>query len=101
MKMTNPSNETHEEYTVLPDATEEGFYKVKIQSGEFTGIIFNFGKVEFPDENEPILKFEYNLLEGAVEDSRKQIFEKTMGDMLVDLLRKAMEQKEISFKGGV
>lgn len=99
--MTNQLNKLHEEYTILPDATEDGFYKVKINSGEFAGIIFNFSKVEFPDEDEPVLKFEYNVLEGTVDKLTKETFETTLGDMLVDLLLKGIESKEISYKGGI
>ena len=87
-----------ENYEVMPEITEDGFYKIKILSGEFSGCVYTFGKVEFPDENEPILSFDYNLIEGKVDDRKK--FENTIGDILVQLLQKAMEQKELIFKGG-
>jgi hypothetical protein len=87
-----------ENYEVMPEITEDGFYKIKILSGEFSGCVYTFGKVEFPDENEPILSFDYNLIEGKVDDKKK--FENTIGDILVQLLQKAIEQKELIFKGG-
>jgi hypothetical protein len=95
------SQKEFEDYEVLPDVTEEGFYKVKILSGNFNGCVFNFGKVEFPNEDEPILSFEYNHLEGenGGEDSKKE-YETTIGNILVELLRLALENRELIFTGG-
>lgn len=87
-----------ENYEVLPEVNDDGFYKIKILSGEFSGCLFNFGRVEFPDENEPILSFDYNLLEGVAADKEK--FETTIGDILVQLLQKALDNQELIFKGG-
>lgn len=90
-----------ENYEILPEVNEEGFYKVKILSGDFNGCVFNFGKVEFPNENEPILSFEYNHLEGESggEDKKKE-YETTIGNILVELIRKAIESRELIFTGG-
>lgn len=95
------SQKEFENYEVLTDVTEDGFYKVKILSGKFDGCVFNFGKVEFPNEDEPILSFEYNHLEGdnGGEDSKKE-YETTIGNILVELLRKALENRELIFTGG-
>ncbi len=87
-----------ENYEVLPEVNDDGFYKIKILSGEFSGCLFNFGRVEFPDENEPVLSFDYNLLEGVAADKEK--FETTIGDILVQLLQKALDNQELIFKGG-
>ncbi len=95
------SQKEFEDYEVLPDATTDGFYKVKILSGKYSGCVFNFGKVEFPNEEEPILSFEYNHLEGenGGEDSKKE-YETTIGNILVELIRKAIENRELIFTGG-
>ena len=88
-------------YEVLPEATENGFYKIRILSGKFTGCLFNFGKVEFPNEDEPVLSFEYNHLDGdnGGEESKKE-YETTIGNILVEVLRKAIENRELIFTGG-
>jgi hypothetical protein len=44
------SQKEFEDYEVLTEVTEDGFYKVKILSGKFDGCLFNFGKVEFPND---------------------------------------------------
>lgn len=95
------SQKEFEDYEVSTDVTEDGFYKVKILSGKFSGCVFNFGKVEFPNENEPILSFEYNHLDGenGGEDSKKE-YETTIGNILVELIRKAIENRELIFTGG-
>jgi len=89
---------TCENYEVLPEVNDEGFYKVKILSGDFTGCVFNFGKVAFPNFEEAVMSFEYNLLEGKADDKAK--FENTIGDILVALIVKAIENKDLIFKGG-
>ena len=89
-------------YEVSPDTTLDGYYKVAIRDyeSEFNNVVFNFGAVEFPDENEPILRFDYNIIEGDVKVNKQKDFENTIGDILVELIEQALKNKDLIYKGG-
>ena len=89
-------------YEVSPDTTLDGYYKVAIRDYEceFNNVVFNFGAVEFPDENEPILRFDYNIIEGDVKLNKQKDFENTIGDILVELIEQALKNKDLIYKGG-
>jgi hypothetical protein len=89
-------------YEVSPDATLDGYYMVAIRDFEsqFNDVVFNFGAVEFPDENEPILRFDYNIIEGDVKANKKKEFEQTIGDILVELIEQALKKQELIYRGG-
>jgi hypothetical protein len=71
---------------------------IKINSGPFAGISYVLGEVTFPDEDEPILQFHYDIVEGEPDDV--QAFEKFVGDALVEMLKKSLEEQMTVFKGG-
>lgn len=71
---------------------------IKINSGPFAGISYVLGEVSFPDEDEPILQFHYELVEGKPDDV--PAFEKFVGDALVEMLKKSLEEHSTVFKGG-
>lgn len=89
-------------YEVSSDSTKDGYYKVAIRDDEskFNNVVFNFGAVEFPDESQPILRFDYTILEGTVAKNTQGEFENTIGDILVELIEKALERHELIYKGG-
>lgn len=63
------------------------------------GVKYTIGEVSFPDENEPIMSFEYNIISGVVDD--KAAFEKYVGDELVVMIMAGLEDKSVVFKGGI
>lgn len=87
-------------YEVLLDqpATEDGFYRVKILEGEFTGAVFSFGKVAFPNEEDNVMSFEYNLETDKPENIKD--LENTIGNILTSLIMNAIKNSELVFKGG-
>jgi hypothetical protein len=89
-------------YEVSPDTTQDGYYMVAIRDHdcEFNDVVFNFGAVEFPDEDQPILRFDYNIIEGDVKVNRKVAFEQTIGDILVELIEQALTKQELIYRGG-
>jgi hypothetical protein len=102
--MTQEKNEIGfeaESFEVTEDTNDAGFYKVKLSSGQFTGVVFNFGKVSFPNEEEAVISFEYDVLEGSVAEADKPLFEKTIGDILIKIIADSIKNKELVFKGGV
>lgn len=71
---------------------------IKINSGPFAGISYVIGEISFPDENEPILQFHYDIVEGEPDDV--QAFEKFVGDAIVEMVKKSLEDHSTVFKGG-
>lgn len=74
---------------------------LELLEGPFSGTIFSFGKVEFPDPDEPILSFEYTIHEGHIHDDDKEVFRNCLGDILVEILEESIKDKTTVFKGGI
>lgn len=72
---------------------------IELTSGEHNGLIYSYGMVEFPYENEPLLQFEYTLHEGKIKNQSK--FQKTIGDILVSLIEESIAHKDTIFSGGI
>lgn len=83
------------------DSTGTEVIALEILEGEFKGTIFSFGKVEFPDPEEPVLSFEYTLHQGYVSEDNKQTFKTCLGDILVNILEESLKDKTTVFKGGI
>jgi|694.fasta_scaffold00052_77 hypothetical protein len=83
------------------DASGTEVVALEILEDKFKGSIFSFGKVEFPDPNEPILNFEYTLHQGYISDDNKEDFKNCLGDILVQILEESLKDKTTVFKGGI
>lgn len=85
-----------------PDA-ESGFdinvAHLKIKEGPFEGVVYTYGAVSFPDEKESLLRFEYDIVMGDV-GTKLPEFEKLVGDILLDIIRRGLEEKSIVYSGG-
>lgn len=82
---------------------------IRIIKGDWTDVVFRFGKVGFTeeegedaDENAPLtLAFDYDIIElpshldniDAVDDEKYYEFENMLGDILVDIFEKELEIK--------
>jgi hypothetical protein len=88
------------EYEVIDyfDADGEQVIAISINGGEFEGAIFSYGKVEFPNPDEPTLSFDYTVHEG---DTSSPAFKQVMGDILVEILEDSLRNKETVFSGGI
>lgn len=73
---------------------------IHLLEGEYKGVNFNFGKVSFQEEGDGmIMSFEYDLRENAtVDDTTK--FEKTIGDLLLEIIEQNLRNNDILYKGG-
>lgn len=72
---------------------------IKITEGEFEGIEFYFGRCWFPDENQPVLSFDYDIVSEKKPDN-KELFEQEIGKILHALLVKAVEEQTTIYTGG-
>lgn len=84
---------------------------IRIIKGDWTDVVFRFGKVGFTeeegeeqDENSPLtLAFDYdiidlpshlNSIDESVDDEKYYEFENMLGDILVDIFEKELEMKK-------
>ena len=79
--------------------TDSSSVHIKILRGEFTGVVYTLNRVHFPDANQPLLNFEYVIIEGKVDDVDR--FKTFIGDELVKMIIEQLENKELVFAGGV
>ena len=86
------------EIEVTASTIDSSAFDIKILSGEFAGVVYRIGEVSFPDEDEPILHFSYDIVWGDVDD--KPAFEKFIGDSIVEMLKEQLAKGEAVFKGG-
>lgn len=92
-------NNSEFDFSYVPSTEHTDKIVIKINSGHFAGISYVLGEVNFPDEDEPILQFQYDIVEGKPED--KDAFDKFVGDALVEMLKRSLEDHTTVFKGGV
>ena len=83
------------EYVPSPDSE---VIVIKINEGEYAGVSYTIGGVSFPEDDAGILKFDYNIIDGAV--ANKEAFEMFIGDAFVDMIVEGLKDKSIIYKGG-
>lgn len=88
------------------DSTGTKVKALELLEGPFIGTIFSFGKVEFPNPDEPILNFEYTVHEGILldkDDSNHTVeeFRTCLGDILVHIIEESLTNKTTVYKGGI
>jgi len=81
------------------DKTGEKIIAFELTSGDLSGVVYSYGKVEFPYEDEPILSFEYTLHVGIVENL--EAFRIIIGDILVEVIEDSVKNKNTIFYGGI
>ena len=73
---------------------------ITINHGDFTGLKFAFGRVWFPDENKPVLSFEYDVLNGEVEPEFKKELHELLGGILAAILEKSINEGTTVYANG-
>jgi hypothetical protein len=71
----------------------------RITSGEYEGVAVRLGAIRFPHEDEPVLQFEYDIIEGLVDDT--STFVQDLGDFVVYLIEERLKTGELLYKNGV
>lgn len=80
-------------------AGEEGEHHITINEGAFIGTTYKYGRVWFPDEDEPILSFDYDVISEPKPVFKEQ-FETLVGEILVAMIKKSLEEHSTVFAGG-
>jgi hypothetical protein len=79
-----------------------GVQAIKLTESPYSGIIFNYGKVDFDEQSEHLkLHFEYDIIDDAGVDYVKEELEQYLGDMLVEFITFGLIKNEITYTGGV
>jgi hypothetical protein len=91
---------------VRPHKTLErnGVLALMLTEGEFSGIIFSYGRVSFDEdkENDKLkVKFDYTIHEQEPESLDKLGFEKELGDFLMELMAYGIIKNDLVYTGGV
>ena len=83
---------------------DEDFASIMIKDGKFKDVIYNYGKVSIPEEdnlNEDgtlPFSFEYNIIDnvGIPRENFKEDFFTLIGDILVDIIDEQSEEDTIA-----
>lgn len=84
---------------------EEDFYGgqlIELTSGEFSGIIYTYGKVRLIEEGDTLrVQFEYDIRENPIGDIDRDKFKNHIGDILIDILDEQLAKNQVVYTGGV
>lgn len=81
-------------------------YWIELLEDPFEGIRYSYGKVELVEPEvkgeDATLKFEYSVWDQRLvtQLSEDKLFQKTIGDILVELIEKQLAANEIVYTGG-
>lgn len=98
------------EFTVGHKVLEQshtGINAIQLTDAPYEGIIFSFGKVEFPNDSEPdgdgnvILRFDYEVYDDAGIEYVKGDLEDYLGKFLTELIIYGVKTNSIAYAGGV
>ena len=77
------------EYTYVPHPFSEEKQAIKINSGEYEGIVFHYNQVSFYEQDDvPHIKFDYDILNQDKEDPKTEDFTNLLGDIVVDIMER-------------
>lgn len=79
---------------------ENGETHITILHGPFAKTVYKYGKVWFPDESEPVLSYDYDLISTPLKFDKKA-FEQFAGEVIVEILRSQINDQSVIYKGGV
>lgn len=78
---------------------------IRLTDPPYAGIIFSYGRVEFPedqmDNENCTLSFDYTIHDDAGVEYVKEEFEHYLGDFLVELIMYGISKNEIVYTGGI
>ena len=84
---------------------DEDFASIMIKDGKFKDVIYNYGKVSIPEEdnlNEDgtlPFRFEYNIIDnvGVPREEFDEEFFTLIGDILVDIIHEQSEEDNVKY----
>lgn len=93
------------EYEVVGQQSHDkqgGQYKIKFTNTAFDDIIFCIYGVSFEEhENEAVMKFNYDIIEGEVAESEIGNFKQLLGDFILQGIEAGLKTNSLVYTGGV
>jgi len=83
---------------VYDNPTGDNMMHIKIDEGDFAGIIYKYGRVQFGEqttEGYRHVNFQYDIIEddkNIINEKNTNIFIDIIGDILIDLIEKQLNQ---------
>ncbi len=92
-------------FKLVEHQNDTAIYTVELTGGPFSGIIYEYGKVEvseMSDSSAAKLAFEYTM-HNVIENEKfdKPAFEQTVGEILHHLIEEGLKNNSIVYSGGV
>lgn len=92
-------------HKILESKNDEGMYAIQLTDPPYEGMVFTFGEVKFPEQDEDgdtcTISFDYDVLDDNGVKYDVDEFEKYIGDFLIELIVYQLSKNEIVYKGGV
>jgi hypothetical protein len=86
----------------LLDEDNNGNQLIQLTSTEYSGIIYNYGRVRLVEEDDLLrVQFEYDIHENPVGVVDKDKFRNHIGDILIDLLEENLLKNNVVYTGGI
>ena len=80
------------EYTYVHHPLSEEKQAIKINNGDYAGIVFHYNQVSFYEQDDvPHVKFDYDIL-SKHEDPNTEEFTNLLGDIVVDILEREFKR---------
>ena len=79
-------------------------YYITYTEGKYAGVKIVLGAVKFVENEEKdncTLKYNYDIIEGNIEDSDKKEFDDYIGDTLMQMLSDGIKNNDLVYTGGV
>ena len=78
-------------FQILSKMNDKGFHHIQINEGEYKGTVFTLGGVWFEEDNK--LSFEYDIVEGKIEEG-DEVFGKLLGDYIMEMLLEQLRKDQ-------
>ena len=72
---------------------------ITILAGDDVGIVYSYGKVDFGEDDDSSLNFEYNIISGTPRNL--VLFEESIAALLVLVIEQTIKENSTVFTGGV
>lgn len=89
---------SHSENLKFTDGGDDSTH-MTVMSGPFEGTTFKYGRVWFPNEEEPVLSFDYDLISTPLKFD-KAAFEQYAGEVIIEILQSQIDNQEVVYSGG-
>lgn len=82
------------EYTYVHHPFSEEKQAIKINNGDYAGIVFHYNQVSFYEQDDvPHIKFDYDIL-SKHEDPNTEEFTNLLGDIVVDIMEREFKRSK-------